>query len=292
MEKAVVRKRKKTRKIIQGDLYTGHTKEPIPKELAAKMMALPGRDGVLLSLALLTGLRNTELRTLTWSVFLDKWGGCKDEIFVVISKQSNLSKRETPVVRPIAIVPGLKKKIDAYYKHLKRPPVNDYLFFNALRSRGTKPLSLNGINEIVKNAARECGGENWKSITTHSLRKTFITNYYHYTGDLALTMQMTGHSSVEQLKTYLGLTKEKVLRGFADYYTGEQTASLMEMIETGEVGVNIEGLISGLPVEEWGPALEKQLQFQVGEHPELTKAVRWLLAPYRAARNKALRGGN
>lgn len=273
-------------------MYNGHTKEPLSKEDAKKMMDIPGRDGLLVSVGLLTGLRNTEIRTLTWAVFLDKWGGCKKDIEVVISKQSNLSKKETPVVRPIGIPNSLRAKVDAYYKELGRPPKGHYVFFNARSNLGKKPLSLNGINVIVKDVARRAGVKDWEKVTTHSLRKTFITNYYHYTGDLALTMEMTGHSSAEQLKTYLGLTKKRVLDGFEDYYSGEQAVSLMELIETGQVGVNIQGIISGKPVEEWGPALKEQLEYQVGEHPDLKDAVRWLLAPHRAARAEALRGGN
>lgn len=284
MEKMEKRKKGKVLKYKQGDKPTGHTKEPLSKDWAAKLIALPGRDGVLMATALLTGLRNTELRMLQWNDVLDKYGGCKEEIEILISKQSNLSRTERQVVRPIALVPSLRRRLDQWYTVQGRPGVTTYIFCSGIRKND--PLSINGVNFVIKEALRTVGYPNWQKESAHALRKTFIKNYNDHNGDPMLTIEMTGHSTINQLKTYLGMTREKVLAGFDDFYSGDN-ASLESLILSGEVAVNVEGAIAGKPLSDWGRIVARELQYQVGEHPDIPKVVYALLLPYRAEFNHA-----
>ena len=48
-----------------------------------------------------------------------------------------------------------------------------------------------------------------QAITPHKLRSTFATNLYEETGDIYVTSEALGHSSLETVKKYTNLRDER-----------------------------------------------------------------------------------
>lgn len=253
------------------------TRKPIKDdEDIQKLLAVPGRDGLIIKLALYTGLRNTQIRTLLWEDVLVNSREVKKVIEIKSTKQSALQMRL--VKSRIKLVEPLREAIMDYYDDLGKPPMSRYIFYPSRHLDLSRPMTVNGINYVLKKQALRLRLKS-RPISMHTLRKTLITKYWRRNG-LEKTMEMTGHTSVRTLFTYLGITQEEVEKGFVDFY-GDEYKTLRDKIEAGEVDINIDTLISGISRRQWQETLFNELRKYHSDDQEIAEAVDWLLLPYK-----------
>jgi len=90
-----------------------------------------------------------------------------------------------------------------------RPGPEDYIFTSQKRT----VFSIMSVNRYLKQIFPDV-----KNISSHSLRKSFGRAFYNSYEDkghgLAILMDALGHSSMEITKSYLGLRKEEVNKGY------------------------------------------------------------------------------
>ena len=74
-------------------------------------------------------------------------------------------------------------------------------------SRKGQRISVRAVERLVKKYTASTVP--MKRITPHKLRSTFATNLYEETGDIYVTSDALGHSSLETVKKYTNLHDER-----------------------------------------------------------------------------------
>lgn len=153
------------------------------------------RDYVLAVIQLNTARRVSDIRELKVSSFFHDDG--KPRKYVV------LKERKTKKNQHIAINSAIKRALSAYVKnnHLTN---NDYLFPGKYGQE--QPISNTQIHRIYQKAGRELKLECFNS---HSLRKTWGHAAYKKTKDIALIMQIYGHTSASDTFRYIGIEQDR-----------------------------------------------------------------------------------
>jgi len=151
----------------------------------------PARDRAMLELLYATGLRVSELITLSVSdvdLNLGFIRCCKDR------------SRER-------IIPLGSKAVEAVIDYLDHHrPVNGEksLFLNV---KG-KPLSRQGFWKIIKTYASQAGIE--KPITPHTLRHSFATHLLQNGADIQAVQEMMGHSDISTTQVYAQMIRSRI----------------------------------------------------------------------------------
>ena len=110
-----------------------------------------------------------------------------------------------------------RKEQYVYFNEPVREALEDYIQnerkvssedMNALFiSRKGQRISVRAVERLVKKYT--ASAVPMKRITPHKLRSTFATNLYEETGDIYVTSDALGHSSLETVKKYTNLHDER-----------------------------------------------------------------------------------
>jgi integrase/recombinase XerD len=150
---------------------------------------------VLLALIYSAGLRVQEASRLHLSD-IDS-----DRLMIHI-RQSKYNKDRYVPLSPL-VLKGLQRYCNAYH------PV-DYLF-NGSR-RGT-PLSIPGIQYVVREAVKKCGL--LKGISVHTLRHSYATHLLEFGMDIVSIKELLGHESIETTMVYLHVAQSNRINLFS-----------------------------------------------------------------------------
>lgn len=150
---------------------------------------------VLLALIYSAGLRVQEASRLHLSD-IDS-----DRLMIHI-RQSKYNKDRYVPLSPL-VLKGLQRYCNAYH------PV-DYLFNGS--KRGT-PLSIGGIQYVVREAVKKCGL--LKSISVHTLRHSYATHLLEFGLDIVSIKELLGHESIETTMVYLHVAQSNRINLFS-----------------------------------------------------------------------------
>jgi len=122
--------------------------------------------------------------------------------------QVRQSKYNKDRIVPISkmIVRGLQ----TYYS-VKRPI--EWVFNGRIKSYKAQPLSVRGIQAVVRETVKKCGFE--KKVTCHTLRHSYATHLLEMGLDLVSIKEQLGHSSIQTTMIYLRVAQLDRERGFS-----------------------------------------------------------------------------
>ena len=152
-----------------------------------------GRDLCLFSICLHTGCRISEALALT----------VKDIRKGQITLRKNITKGKKQT-RCIPINDKLKAIIDAYLQEYKP---KTYLFPGHHNARTQAHLTRSAADLILKQACTRIGVE---GVSTHSFRRTALTQMHNAGVPLKVIQKISGHSSLSTLQHYLEVSDEDV----------------------------------------------------------------------------------
>ncbi len=176
---------------------------PIPPHEAPKLLTLEDwRSLLYMAIAVYTGRRVSEIRTMKWHDVLDESG---EKIYIPKQNRDMYSLKHPHLV-------------EIARKCYQGQPLDSYIFTGRRGSDRRKPMSITGINNyIVRPALRKLGIKT-RVESSHCLRKTFAGLYMKANeekiGPLAALRDLQdyfGHRSVEYTWIYIGF-KEKMFQ--------------------------------------------------------------------------------
>jgi len=93
---------------------------------------------------------------------------------------------------------------------------HEYVFASrqSKKQGGRKSIDRSQAYRILRQAAKKYG---LRRIGTHTLRKTFAYHYYRSTNNIAMLMDLLGHSDESFTLRYIGITQDninKAMKGF------------------------------------------------------------------------------
>lgn len=187
----------------------------LEREEVKKLLALGStryltslRDKAIISLMTNCGLRVSEVVNL-------KPGDLnitKGKLWIVAGKGG--------VDRDIPFIPD--NTVALLKKWKKRKPQSDYFFSNVKNSNKGKFASLQGnklavrtVQAMVKNYTKRAGID--KTVSPHTLRHTFATNFYRDTKDLEALRVILGHASISTTQIYVTLSNLDTENGMREF---------------------------------------------------------------------------
>lgn len=153
---------------------------------------------LLVSIGVFTGLRISDLLTLTYSDLLS------NETFT-------LKEMKTKKQRSIKVNKDLKEIISRIVSKSKITDLNQLIFINKY---GTKSIDKSYVNVKLKELVRKYRLKIDGNVSTHTFRKTLgrrvmeVNNYSNES--LVLLMELFGHSSMSITKRYLGIREQEI----------------------------------------------------------------------------------
>jgi integrase len=176
------------------------------QRLISHLTFLPRRDQVLILSCLKLGLRISEILSLRIG---DVLAGTSIRPSLTIERRflkGGRNRRRRGVrSRAIPISPTLRESIQAYLS--ERSPDTPHcpsepLFMSRI---GHQALRRHQALRIIRGAIIEAGCNPFGNWGCHSLRKTFASRVYKFSGhDVNLTRQALGHSQLQTTLRYLG----------------------------------------------------------------------------------------
>ncbi|WP_318781253.1 tyrosine-type recombinase/integrase [Amazonocrinis nigriterrae] len=109
--------------------------------------------------------------------------------------------------RQVPVHPILKELLAAYQSESD----SVWLFPNRT---GEKSIGLRWADKILRSAVEKAGLGS-KGVSTHSTRRSFITNLAHKGGSLAKIKQLTGHTDLKVLARYIEVTDDDLKQTIA-----------------------------------------------------------------------------
>ena len=134
-----------------------------------------------------TGARVSEVCKLR---FVDVVNG------TLVIRKTNTKTKET---REIPISPELVSKID------KLPKENGFMFAGM---GGNGHITRYTIDKVLRNACKECGIE---GVSTHSFRRTTITELSRNNVSLRVIQRISGHRNLNVLQGYVDVDEKEVM---------------------------------------------------------------------------------
>ena len=153
---------------------------------------------LLVSIGVFTGLRISDLLTLTYSDLLS------NETFT-------LKEMKTKKQRSIKVNKDLKEIINRIVSKSKITDLNQLIFINKY---GTKSIDKSYVNVKLKELVKKYRIKIDGNVSTHTFRKTLgrrvmeVNNYSNES--LVLLMELFGHSSMSITKRYLGIREQEI----------------------------------------------------------------------------------
>ena len=128
---------------------------------------------------------------------------------VILERQTTKTKTTREVYLPPELMNALIRRANGL--QLKG---NDFLFFNQSPTQSTqftRPLSSQSFDKELR---RVCDWNGLSGISTHSFRRTQLTELYREGWSLREIQHISGHRSLQSLQEYLDIDKEKVVDKF------------------------------------------------------------------------------
>ena len=188
-EKAITYlEKKEVREVLQG----AETGDSLTKTQYRFAKGQQMRDVAILTLLLHTGIRVSEMVGIDLQDI--DWHEKRIKVFRKGRKEQYVYFNE-PV----------RDALQDYIDYERKAPSED---FNALFiSRKGQRISVRAVQRLVDKYTTTTVP--MKRITPHKLRSTFATNLYDETGDIYITSDALGHSSLETVKKYTNLHNER-----------------------------------------------------------------------------------
>ncbi|MBX9571397.1 MAG: site-specific integrase [Candidatus Obscuribacterales bacterium] len=161
-----------------------------PKEIKDifRMLATP-RDKAMFALGIYTGLRVSEIVTLRANQLFTESGNVRHVLKVKRKKKKNTVYSDIPVHEK------LKKILADYYEHAE---FDIWLFPSEAAASGH--LTRAAAHNILTKAFESLGLED---ASTHSMRRTCLTNMSRSGVPLRTIQEISGHASLSDLQAYL-----------------------------------------------------------------------------------------
>jgi integrase len=153
---------------------------------------------LLVSIGVFTGLRISDLLTLTYSDLLN------NETFT-------LREMKTKKQRSIKVNKDLKEIVSRIVSKSNITNLNQLIFINKY---GTKSIDKSYVNVKLKELVKKYRIKLDGNVSTHTFRKTLgrrvmeVNNYSNES--LVLLMELFGHSSMSITKRYLGIREQEI----------------------------------------------------------------------------------
>jgi len=149
------------------------------------------RDQALFALGMYTGLRIAEIIALRYDQVFTAGSGVRNLLKVVRSKKKNTVYSEIP------IHPKLRDRLQAYHKQFDR---SEWLFPS--EGSATGHLERVRAHYILRDAFDRL---RLQDASTHSMRRTCLTNMSRAGVPLRTIQDISGHASLSQLQEYLAV---------------------------------------------------------------------------------------
>lgn len=115
-------------------------------------------------------------------------------------KASPTGDRQT---RQVPIHSSLREMLEAY-----KPPLDTIWLFPS-KARAGQHISFQAADNFFRKALEKAGLDH-KGLSTHSTRRTFITNLYRKGVDLVTLQRITGHKDIKVLRQYIDVSPERI----------------------------------------------------------------------------------
>ena len=128
---------------------------------------------------------------------------------VILERQTTKTKTTREVYLPPELINALMRRANGL--QLKG---NDFLFFNQSPTKSTqftRPLSSQSFDKELR---RVCDWNGLSGISSHSFRRTQLTELYRDGWSLREIQHISGHRSLQSLQEYLDVDKEEVVDKF------------------------------------------------------------------------------
>lgn len=156
------------------------------------------RDRAIVITSFLSGVRATELASIRLGDVLDEAGRVRDEVLL---KPSQTKGR---YARRVFINAKLKKELAIYIKLVcPNSKPTDALF----RSQKGSAFNANTMCQLFLNIYKDCG---LKGASSHSGRRTFITNLASKSVSVRVLAVLAGHSSISTTQRYIDVNDSQL----------------------------------------------------------------------------------
>ena len=159
--------------------------------------AFPARNRALFMVGLLTGMRVGELAALSVSDVVDSKGKVREQILL----RAHQTKGKE--ARTVLLNTHAKEELERYLRGIERSGIAP-LFLSKVGKR----FSANSLCQVMGRLYDNCGLD---AATSHSTRRTFITNLAHKGVNVRVLAALAGHASISTTQRYIDLN-ENVLR--------------------------------------------------------------------------------
>ena len=133
-----------------------------------------------------------------------------DQGMVVLEKETTKTKETREVFVPDQLMRELLLRVRSLGL-----ASSDYLFFNRTPTQTTKgeqrPLSVQSFDKELR---RVCDWNGLCGVSSHSFRRTQLTELYREGWSLREIQHISGHKSLQSLQEYLDVDKEQVVNKF------------------------------------------------------------------------------
>lgn len=157
----------------------------------------PKRNRCMFLLALYSGMRVGELAALNVADVVDAKGKVREQILL----RSHQTKGHE--ARTVRLNVQAQAEIERYLRTINRSG-NEPLF----KSKACKRFSANSLVQVFGRLFDACGMD---MATSHSMRRSFITNLAHKGVNVRVLAALSGHRSISTTQRYIDLN-ENVLR--------------------------------------------------------------------------------
>ena len=128
---------------------------------------------------------------------------------VILERQTTKTKTTREVYLPPELMNALIRRANGL--QLKG---NDFLFFNQSPTQSTQFTRLLSSQSFDKELRRVCDWNGLSGISSHSFRRTQLTELYRDGWSLREIQHISGHRSLQSLQEYLDVDKEEVVDKF------------------------------------------------------------------------------
>ena len=173
------------------------TDKKIISDIKSELAKNGARDVLLFTMGINTGLRISDLLTLTVA-------DVRDRATVTINEKKTGKKKEFPLNDTVQAL--LKPFIGG---------MSDHEFIFQSRKGENSNITRQQAYNIINGACKKCGITD--EIGTHTLRKTF--GYWHYkqNNDVVFLMKIFNHSAPSITLRYIGITQEEINASYNNF---------------------------------------------------------------------------
>jgi integrase/recombinase XerD len=156
------------------------------------------RDRAIVLTSFLSGMRAHELASLLLGDVIDNTGVVRNEITLSAGQTKGNHARR------IFINAKLKKELAAYIKaHCAERKLTDALF----RSQKRRSFNANTMCQLFLSIYKDCG---LKGASSHSGRRTFITNLASKSVSVRVLAALAGHRSIATTQRYIDVNDQQL----------------------------------------------------------------------------------